>query len=661
MAPPPEAPVLQSIVILPPVSLLVGTRKLKAMGRYSSGPDQDLTGDAIWKTSAVDVVAIDEPAAITAQSKSGAATISATARGRTAEIIVTVRAPNLDSISIYADAPPVPGQQQDYQATGEFTDGTSRQLAGKVLWGSSDASVLAIDRKTGIASVKTPGSATITAEYAVKPSDGRPVVGWSNVVVAPPGPPGPLTSAAVTTLIQNLVYLANPKFYRATGRPGPPRLKTAGEPTVDALLGQAADVVRLWADPKTLPAAIELWRGIRSRLSGLLDEAADPKKLGFTSAALKPARSAMATIADYISIQESNLRLDDAVKESPTQELSKELDERDLKKLEPALKAWKKATQSGGQFGALGEMKKLSEALDIYFSTPDPIDKLHAFQHAHELEEESTLPDLVAFLMHNCVSGGSAVTEAAIRIAEAAAHAGNPAAKAAVVSLERRLILVKAVGTAVALLDLALGTLKLIEGIEEGNWHDIAEGGATVALGSVGLGEVGGYVAADTAAFATAGVVVAWGVFDVILMAGEQARWAKKMKELAAFKSLVADARKLIPIGKRMSAAVELMDDVQTATDDVEAGNYERYRQYADEAAKKLGAGLRQLLDKHIKRRDPAAVGGYPELVEPVAPMLKEAYAGIDYKEPRTMVTAFDATVTAIQIMLTAEAASNKE
>ena len=58
-------------------------------------------------------------------------------------------------------------------------------------------------------------------------------------------------------------------------------------------------------------------------------------------------------------------------------------------------------------------------------------------------------------------------------------------------------------------------------------------------------------------------------------------------------------------------------------------------------------------------RTDPDSVGGYPELVEPVVPMLKAAYEKIDYKVPETLVDAFDVTVTAVQAMLAEEAATN--
>jgi hypothetical protein len=178
-------------------------------------------------------------------------------------------------------------------------------------------------------------------------------------------------------------------------------------------------------------------------------------------------------------------------------------------------------------------------------------------------------------------------------------------------------------------------------------------------MGAVGMGEAAGVIAADSTAALTTGIVVVWGVFDVILMAAEQAQWAKKMRELEAFKKLVKEARILVPIGKRMSAAVELMHDTEAETDPVPSDNNIRYREYAEEAAAKIGKGLQNLLVHHITRADLDAVGGYPELTEPVAPMLKEAYGKIDYKVPETMVDAFDATVTAIQIMLAAEAAAN--
>ena len=664
----PAAPVLVGITIAPSPALLVGTVRLKATGTYSGVAEKDPSGQVLhftsresdlsrqvkWSTSAADVVAIDQDGNATAQPKSGAATLSAQLDNVRGSIIVTVKAPVLTSISVYSDGTPSIGKQQNFHATGELSDGTSLVMTTMVNWSSSDPSVISIDQKTGVATVKTAGSATITAE-----DKSHPVVGWQNVVVKTASPPGKLTSAAVQMLIDNLKYLGQKTFQRAIGKPGPSRLRTAGEPSVDLLLSQAADVVRLWADPKTLPASLQIWTGIERPMLALLTEAQDPKGLGFTPQAVKPAQDAVAAIADYLSVQEVDLRMDEETNDTPTPELSKDLDARALKQLEPALKAWRQATQMGGPLAGLPEMRKLSEALDIYFSTADPEKQLQAFRQAHLLEEQETLADLYSFFFHNGVSAASAVTEGGIELAKAAVRAGHHEADAAAEALEQRLAVIHGVGGAFAFFDMVMGTVKLMSGIAEGNWHDIAEGGATLAMGGVGMGEAAGVVAADTTAMATAGIVVTWAVFDVALSAGEQAIWAKKERELKAFKNLVKEARSLVPIGKRMAAAVKLMHGTEADTEPVPSDNNIRYREIAEDSAAKIGKGLRNLLAHHIMRTDPDSVGGYPELVEPVVPMLKAAYEKIDYKVPETLVDAFDVTVTAVQAMLAEEAATN--
>ncbi|HLY58447.1 MAG TPA: hypothetical protein VKS60_22990, partial [Stellaceae bacterium] len=67
VAPP---PVLRTISIVPSRTLIAGTVKFRAMGRYTGGPDQDLTDRVTWRSSAEDVVTIDPDGAATAQPKS---------------------------------------------------------------------------------------------------------------------------------------------------------------------------------------------------------------------------------------------------------------------------------------------------------------------------------------------------------------------------------------------------------------------------------------------------------------------------------------------------------------------------------------------------------------------------------------------------------------
>ena len=106
---------------------------------------------------------------------------------------VTVEAPALQSITIKPDkAKIVGGGSQDFTATGKFSDGNYKPLTTGVTWTSSDEKVLSVDN-TGHATVKGPGTATLTAKALGVP-------GSTKVTVVPPG------KGAKKVNIQILVY-----------------------------------------------------------------------------------------------------------------------------------------------------------------------------------------------------------------------------------------------------------------------------------------------------------------------------------------------------------------------------------------------------------------------------------------------------------------------
>src|SRR5262245_57415051 len=66
----------------------------------------------------------------------------------------------------------VAGQQQPFDATGEFSDQTSGEnLTYDVEWSSSDTDVLEIDSRTGLAKAKQPMQGTTTVTITAKHAD----------------------------------------------------------------------------------------------------------------------------------------------------------------------------------------------------------------------------------------------------------------------------------------------------------------------------------------------------------------------------------------------------------------------------------------------------------------------------------------------------------
>ena len=159
------AAVLTGIVVNPSnPSLLVGnTQQFTATGTYSDSSTQDLTSAATWNSSNPSVASVS--AGLAAGWAVGTTTVSATfnsVSGSTA-LTVTVTPPVLQSISVTPANPSVAiGQNQQFIATGQYSDGSTQDLSSSVSWGSSQPSLAGITT-AGLASGLSGGSTAITA------------------------------------------------------------------------------------------------------------------------------------------------------------------------------------------------------------------------------------------------------------------------------------------------------------------------------------------------------------------------------------------------------------------------------------------------------------------------------------------------------------------
>jgi hypothetical protein len=159
------AAVLTGIVVNPSnPSLLVGnTQQFTATGTYSDSSTQDLTSAATWNSSNPSVASVS--AGLAAGWTVGTTTVSATfnsVSGSTA-LTVTVTPPVLQSISVTPANPSVAiGQNRQFIATGQYSDGSTQDLSSFVSWSSSQPSLAGITT-AGLASGLSGGSTAITA------------------------------------------------------------------------------------------------------------------------------------------------------------------------------------------------------------------------------------------------------------------------------------------------------------------------------------------------------------------------------------------------------------------------------------------------------------------------------------------------------------------
>ncbi len=133
------APALVTITVSPNQSSMpVGeTRQLTATGNFSDGSIQNLTQSATWISSGLAIASVNTQGVVTAAGV-GAAQVSATSQGITGSASVTVAQPVLLTITISPNQSSLPlGESEPLTATGNFSDGSTRNLVQSVMWTSS--------------------------------------------------------------------------------------------------------------------------------------------------------------------------------------------------------------------------------------------------------------------------------------------------------------------------------------------------------------------------------------------------------------------------------------------------------------------------------------------------------------------------------------------
>lgn len=160
---------LKSIAVTAPAqSFAAGSSiQLNAIGTFPDGNTQDLTGSAIWSSSAAAVATVGsspgEPGNV-AGLTAGPVTVTAAFDTITATVPLTVA--TLTSIAI-TDANSFnisSGTSDQLKATGTLSDGTSQDLTGDVVWSSSTPTVAVVDSE-GLATGTGKGSTAVTATF----------------------------------------------------------------------------------------------------------------------------------------------------------------------------------------------------------------------------------------------------------------------------------------------------------------------------------------------------------------------------------------------------------------------------------------------------------------------------------------------------------------
>ena len=177
-------------------------------GTFSDATTQDLTFDATWASSAPNVATVSD-AAITkgfAQAlEAGISTITATFDGVSGTTLLTITDVVLQSITVSPANPTVLSlSSESFQATGQYSDGSTADISSQAIWLSSQPDIVTITTD-GAAKTLATGTAFISATL-------NGVSGTSNLKVTG----GNLTGIVLSPVNPNLVKGTNEQI-TATG------------------------------------------------------------------------------------------------------------------------------------------------------------------------------------------------------------------------------------------------------------------------------------------------------------------------------------------------------------------------------------------------------------------------------------------------------------
>jgi hypothetical protein len=475
--------------------------------------------------------------------------------------------------------------------------------------------------------------------------------------------PAGLSALAVMTLVDGLQYLNRPEFMRGStnGTPAvPPLPKATGTPTVDALLRIATEVVKLRNNPKTLPKAFDTWQALKPRILAVFTEAQGPA-LGLDASYIKDARREIEQMDGGLRVmddmfngkqkterreKEAYDKLDHAEKVIEIPDMAEATELRKAKQFESTFELLKAASKHVGLLAKKGSnFQKVTKVIEIYFSVEEMKEKLEAFREKGLLGKAATAADFAALLgeiSHVALEG---YTHAALHLAE---KAGN---KVLVSKLMQRIGVLKKVAAALAIYDAIKSTIELIEAIETGDPHAITAAAAKLAITGIDLAESTEAISGPVASGAVVVVVVIWAEVDTILGVLELHKWAMDYAAQQAFKRMVADAKKVVPFGKKMAAAAHLMTETDSTSPE-----YDVYQKQAIQYAQSVKKALAALAGNNLSR-DPNSVGGHPDLVaalgQPAQTMLGQVQSGVLPDEPFTLSDAFRTIVAGIKAMVT--------
>ncbi len=208
-----SSPQLLSLQVTPTnPSVAAGTSvQLTATGIYSDNSHADVTTQVAWTTSNPAVTTVGASTGTALGVAAGTATLSVSLQGLSTTTTLTVTRSNLVSIAVTPSLPSIAaGTNEQFTATGTFSDNTTQNLTADLAWASSNTAIATVS-SSGLASAVGPGSTTITATCKVASTCGT-LAGSATLSITP----ATLVSIAITPPVPSIA-LGTSETFTATG------------------------------------------------------------------------------------------------------------------------------------------------------------------------------------------------------------------------------------------------------------------------------------------------------------------------------------------------------------------------------------------------------------------------------------------------------------
>jgi Bacterial Ig-like domain (group 2) len=141
------------------------TAQFRATGKFTDGSTQDLTGSVSWSSYPQGVVGVNSSGVATGL-KTGTASVNAKSAAIIGVGTLMVSAAQLTSIAVTSGSPTMAlGTTQQMTATGNYSDGSTRDLTSSVSWSSAPQGLVKIS-VSGVATGLKEGAASIHATSA---------------------------------------------------------------------------------------------------------------------------------------------------------------------------------------------------------------------------------------------------------------------------------------------------------------------------------------------------------------------------------------------------------------------------------------------------------------------------------------------------------------